>query len=115
MQKCRRCGLDFDPQNFHLQLGVCHACVKPTDVSPSHGSAAVTPAVGTSYTIPGPWAPQFALNENDEPLRELCYDYRNAATAHAENYFQRIVRWVKQQAVRQSFSSAAGVSDSKEK
>lgn len=48
-----------------------------------------------------------ALTENDEPLRELCFDYRNAATAHAENYFQRIVRWVKQQEVRSSFAPAA--------
>jgi hypothetical protein len=41
------------------------------------------------------------MTENDEPLRELCYDYRNADTAHAENYFQRIFGWVRQQAVRQ--------------
>jgi hypothetical protein len=46
------------------------------------------------------------LNENDEPLRKLCFDYRNSHTEHAEDYFQRIVRWVKQQAVRQSFDSA---------
>jgi hypothetical protein len=55
------------------------------------------------------------LNENDEPLRELCYDYRNAHMTHAENYFQRIVHWVKQQAVRQSFPSARGDSASEQR
>lgn len=54
-----------------------------------------------------PASSSLALTENDEPLRELCFDYRNAATAHAENYFQRIVRWVKQQEVRSSFAPAA--------
>ena len=44
------------------------------------------------------------MTENDEPLRELCFDYRNAATEHAENYFQRIVSWVKQQEVRGTFA-----------
>ena len=37
-------------------------------------------------------------DQSDEPLRELCYDYRNAHTTQAEEYFQRIVQWVKQQA-----------------
>lgn len=32
MQKCRRCGQEFAPQNFHLPLGICHGCVKPADV-----------------------------------------------------------------------------------
>lgn len=35
------------------------------------------------------------LLENDEPLREMCYDYRNAHPLHAEGCFQRIVQWVK--------------------
>ena len=43
-------------------------------------------------------------DQSDEPLREMCFDYRNAVSSHAENYFQRIVHWVKQQAVRQSLA-----------
>ena len=45
-------------------------------------------------------------DQSDEPLRELCYDYRNANTIHAENYFQRIVRWVKRQTLHRSASDA---------
>ena len=47
------------------------------------------------------------LDEYEEPLRELCFDYRNAHTLHAENYFQRIVRWVRQQEARRVHSSTA--------
>jgi hypothetical protein len=46
------------------------------------------------------------LNENEEPLRELCFNYRNSDTMHAENYFQRIVRWVRMHAVRNASRSA---------
>lgn len=36
-----------------------------------------------------------ALDGNDEPLREMCIDYRGAHPLHAEGCFQRIVQWVK--------------------
>lgn len=35
------------------------------------------------------------LDENDEPLRELCFDYRNCTSQSAEEHFQRIVAWVR--------------------
>lgn len=38
------------------------------------------------------------LDEHDEPLRKMLIDYRNAHAMHAEMFFQRVLRWVKQHA-----------------
>lgn len=36
-----------------------------------------------------------AIDYADEPLREMCIDYRNAHPLHAEGCFQRIVQFFK--------------------
>lgn len=72
----------------------------------THGGRPMTLLECAEAEEPSP-IDKVGLTENDEPLRELCFDYRNAQTTHAENYFQRIVRWVRMNAVRESFAASA--------
>lgn len=62
----------------------------------TRGGMSRTEAIELARQLERELAAQSELD--DEPLREMMFDYRNAATTHAENYLQRVVRWVKRNA-----------------
>jgi hypothetical protein len=80
-------------QERHIFNRICDQAVRALKVS-DVGSAGV-----------------HGLDEHDEPLREMCIDYRTAHPYHAENYFQRIVRWVKTQSARSAIVTTVDEAD----